>query len=285
MASARTGFIALAAGFLALPINSVGASSYTDAYCDLAEDLHDHIQDTFLLLKTGSTDDDELELAEATTREYILEMVEVAPIEARRNLRNFAQMGMVGASEFQLGSAEASVQEECGFSLFEVDLPNGRSFNLATFTLDVRLGIDQIKPAIEAVRTVVGADVLICSVETRAPGVSVVALDGSTNRTFLYQDGVLFDRLSAGLGGCAAADDVLAFDVDIFHDFLDEHPNAPRFGINSYTGERVLDNGESITYTGEPVYFALVPASDADGLVEFQLDPQTGETASTLPLG
>ena len=75
---------------------------------------------------------------------------------------------MVDASEFELDSVEASVEEECGFSLFEVDLPDGRTFNVATGEprLDLRRGIDQIKPAIEAVRTEVGADVLICGVDT-----------------------------------------------------------------------------------------------------------------------
>ena len=87
-----SGLIALAAGFLAVPINAVGASSDTDAYCDLAEDLNDHLQDTFELQEMASTDDtevdreqleNELDLAEATTHEYVLEMVEVAPVEAR----------------------------------------------------------------------------------------------------------------------------------------------------------------------------------------------------------
>jgi hypothetical protein len=153
--------------------------------------------------------------------------------------------------------------------------------------------IDQIVPAIEAVRTEVGADVSICEVRLNGQQVWVGATepirvpddpgrDGDTYRLFRYEHGSLSEENPFGEHeGCAPVDEVLAFDIDIFHEFLAEHPDA-NFEISSYTGEVFLD-GEIITYNGEPIYFASV--FNSDGFTLFELDPHTGETVSAETIG
>ena len=139
MARTRVGLIALAAVVLTVPTNSVGASSDSDAFCVIAAELHEHLQETFELQEVVLTDDtevdrerlaDELELAEETTFEYVAEMFDVAPIDARAALRMFAEDGLVDTSEAALESIEESVEEECGFSLFEIDLSDRVTVNL-----------------------------------------------------------------------------------------------------------------------------------------------------------
>ena len=85
--------------------------------------------------------------------------------------------------------------------------------------------------------------------------------------------------------GCAPADAILAFDDDIFHEFLEEHPDVTSayisFGVDSFTGELVIEGGgPAVTYDGLPIYIASI--YDVDGFTEFYLDPWTGETVRTL---
>jgi hypothetical protein len=128
-----------------------------------------------------------------------------------------------------------------------------------------------MQPAIEAVRAEVGADVAICRVSTVGPMITVTALDGSTLRTFQYESRVLAesDQTSRYRDTCAAADDVLAVDVGMFHVFLIDHPATVEFVISGMDGE--------------PSYHAWVPSSNGEHRVRFNLDSQTGETVSTFP--
>ena len=68
--------------------------------------------------------------------------------------------------------------------------------------------------------------------------------------------------------GCAPADAILAFDVDIFHDFLEEHPDVTSayisFGVDSFTGELVIEGGgPAVTYDGLPIYIASIYDAEA----------------------
>jgi hypothetical protein len=141
-----------------------------------------------------------------------------------------------------------------------------------------------MKPAIEAVLEQLGDDTSICIVSAElGSNVLGTAWDGSSAHIFYFDDGEVTiiddDRV---LEGCASADDALAFDTDIFFDFLADH-DVDRIAITSLIGESSLGGEETITYTGDPVYAAWAfPGGGGGAFVYYELDPQTGETISTI---
>jgi hypothetical protein len=279
------------AGFFALPGNAVGAESDTDAYCGLAGEFHDHIRSTFDLQPTATDGDttpaqpgDTVELADATEREYALAMVDVAPLEARAALVMLAEDGIAGTSDVVLEAIEASVEAECGLAMFEIELPDGHLVDVVSGELDSRLwrAVGQMKPAIEAVLEQLGDDTSICIVSAEV-GANVLGTvwDGSSAHIFRFDDGELTiigdERV---LEGCASADDALTFDTDVFFDFLADH-DVDRIAITSLTGDS-FGGDETITYTGDPVYAAWAFPIGSGASVYYELDPQTGETVSTV---
>jgi hypothetical protein len=169
-----------------------------------------------------------------------------------------AESGFDDVSVVALESIEAGVVADCGFSLFEMAWP------------ETRQALDQIKAAIEAVRTEAGADVQICFVATAGPNIAVAALDEPTLRHFRYEAGELTEAVETEPVECAGTtDDVLASHIDILHDFLDEHPAT---------------DGFSLKYWAEPELTAHIDPGFGNDVVFFDIDQETGETLGTNPV-
>jgi hypothetical protein len=196
-----------------------------------------------------------------------------------------AEDGIAGTSDVVLEAIEASIAAECGLAMFEIELPDGHLVDVVSGELDSRLwrAVGQMEPAIEAVLEQLGGDTSICIVSAEV-GANVLGTvwDGSSAHIFRFDDGELTiiddDRV---LEGCASADDALAFDTDVFFDFLADH-DVDRIAITSLIGESSLVGDETITYTGDPVYAAWAFPIGDGASVYYELDPQTGETVSTV---